>query len=129
MSTALQAFTSDDYRQFIQRIVLELAEQGETVIVGHAAQHTLRDRAGTLRVLITGSLEQRAGRLAREQSLSEDEARKRVRDSDKERADLLKRVYHFAWLDATVYDLSLNTDLLSEEFAVDTIVAAATQMK
>ena len=128
-TAALQSMTSEDYRQFIERVVLELAEQGETVIVGHAAQHTLRQRPGTLRVLVLGSLDQRAERLAHEQAMSEEQTLKQIKESDKERAGLMKRVYHFDWLDAAVYDLCLNTDLLSDEFAVDTVVAAATQMK
>jgi cytidylate kinase len=123
-TAALQSLTSDDYRQFVERIVLEIADQGEAVIVGHAAQHTLRGRPGALRVLVHGTLELRAKRLAQEESISFDEALMRVRNSDKERGDLLKRVYHFDWLDAAMYDLCVNTDQLSEEFLADTIVAA-----
>jgi cytidylate kinase len=123
-TAALQSLTSDDYRQFVERIVLELADQGEAVIVGHAAQHTLKGRPGALRVLVHGSLERRAERLAQEQSMSPEEALQRVRDSDKERADLLRRVYHFDWLDAAMYDLCVNTDQLPEEYVAETIVAA-----
>ena len=124
-TNAIQSMTSDDYRQFIERIVLELAERGEAVIVGHASQFTLRDRPGTLRVLIHGSLERRVERLALEQELTADEARVRIRQSDKDRSELLRRVYHFDWLDAGMYDLSLNSDHLSLDFLTDTVVAAS----
>jgi cytidylate kinase len=124
-TAALQSLTADDYRQFVERIVTEIADQGAAVIVGHAAQHTLRGRPGTIRVLIHGSAEKRVERLAKEQTMPREEAQQRIKDSDKERGDLLKRVYHFDWLDASMYDLAVNTDQLSDEFVADTIVAAA----
>jgi cytidylate kinase len=127
-NTALQSLTSDDYRQVIERVIEELAEQGSAVIVGHAGQHTLRNRPGVLKVLVHGSLERRTERLAIEQGISPAKAEAMVKQSDKDRRDLLKRVYHFDWLDSTRYDLSLSTDNLSVEFAAETIVAAAQEM-
>jgi cytidylate kinase len=122
---AVQSLTSDDYRQFIERVVAELAERGEAVIVGHAAQFSLRGTPGVLRVLIHGSPSIRAERVAEEQGIDLEKAREVVKTSDKDRAEFLKRVYHFDWLDSGMYDLSLNTDHLSVDFAAETIIAAA----
>jgi len=127
-NTALQSLTSDDYRQFIERVVEELADQGRAVIVGHAAQHTLRERPGVLKVLIHGSLRHRAQRLALEQGLDLAKAEAMVKQSDKDRRELLKTVYHFDWQDAGVYDLSINTDRLPDEFAIETVAAAAAEL-
>jgi hypothetical protein len=124
-NNALLSMTSDDYRQFIERIVLELADRGDAVIVGHAAQYTLRDRPATLRVLIHGSMSQRIQRLAIEQELTLDEAKARIKLQDKDRSELLRRVYHFDWLDAAMYDLSLNTDHLSLDYITEAVVRAA----
>lgn len=123
--TALRSLTSDDYRQVIEHVVVELADQGSAVIVGHASQHILRGRLDALKVLVTGSLSERSKRFALEQGLDFDKAEALVKQSDKDRRDLLKRLYHFDWLDPTIYDLSLNTDRLSIEFAADSVVAAA----
>ena len=123
--TALQSLTSDDYRQVIEQVVEELANQGNAVIVGHAGQHILRQRSDTLRVFVTGSLARRTERLAFEQGIDFVKAEGLVKQSDRDRRDLLKRLYHFDWLDASVYDLTLNTDRLSTEFAAESIVAAA----
>ena len=122
---ALRSFTSDAYRQVIEQVVEELANQGNAVIVGHAGQYILRDHADVLRVFITGSLAHRTQRLALEQGIDVAKAESMVKQSDKDRRDLLKRLYGFDWLDASVYDLTLNTDRLSTEYAADTIVAAA----
>jgi CMP/dCMP kinase len=127
-NTALQSLSSEDYRQFIERVVQELADRGDAVIVGHASQHTLRNTPGVLKVLIHGSLPVRAERYAVEQDVDLETARTMVKQSDKDRRDLLKSLYHFDWLDAAMYDMTLNTDHISPELAADTIVAAARGM-
>ncbi len=122
--TALQSLNSDAYRQVIEQIVEELANQGSAVIVGHAAQHILADRSDVLRVFITGSLGSRSQRLALEQGVDFVKAESLVKQSDKDRRDLLKRLYKFDWLDSSHYDFTINTDRLSADFAADTIAAA-----
>jgi cytidylate kinase len=124
-NTAIQGLTSEDYRQFIEKVVEELADRGSAVIVGHAAQRVLQDHSGVLRVLVHGSHGKRAERLAVEQAVDLTKAEVMVKQSDKDRRELLKRVYHFDWLDASFYDVTLNTDHLSDDFAADAIVAAA----
>jgi cytidylate kinase len=127
-STALQSLTSDDYRQFIERVVIELAERGEAVIVGHAGQALLRGKPGVLRVLVHASPEIRTKRLAAEQSIDIERAAALVKQSDKDRRELLKRAYHIDWLDAGAYDLAFNTDCVSLDVATETIVAAAQEI-
>jgi cytidylate kinase len=126
--TAIQSFNSDAYRQVIEQVVEELANQGNAVIVGHAGQHILRERSDVLRVFVTGSLTSRSHRLALEQDIDFVKAESLVKQSDKDRRDLLKRLYNFDWLDASRYDLTRNTDHLATEFAGDTIVAAAASL-
>lgn len=127
-STAIASLDSESYRPVIERVVGELADQGKAVIVGHAAQYTLRDQPGILRVLIHGSIPQRAARLSEEQSLDLKRAETLVKQSDKDRTELLKRVYHFDWLSASMYDLTLSTDRLSIDLATETIIQAVGEM-
>jgi cytidylate kinase len=121
-------FTSDDYRQFIEHVVRELAQRGEAVIVGHASQFVLTDRPGVLRVLLYGSVEQRVRRLSATQGTNPDLARQTVTQSDRQRSDFFKRTYHGDWLDARTYDVALNTDRLTVELARDMIVACAREV-
>lgn len=123
--TAIQSFNSDAYRHVIEQVVEELANQGNAVIVGHAGQHILRDKPDVLRVFITGSVGSRSQRLAFEQGIDFVKAESLVKKSDKERRELLKRLYGFDWLDPAYYDLTLNTDRLSMDFAADMVVSAA----
>jgi cytidylate kinase len=123
-NTAVQSLDSDEYRPFIEHVVTELADQGDALIVGHAGQYLLRDRPNVLKVLLTGSTEMRADRLAAEQDISVSQAIINVKQSDKDRSDLLRKLYHFSWLDASLYDLSLSTDHLPLETVTDIIAAA-----
>lgn len=123
--SAVQGLTSDDYRQFIERVVVQLAEAGESVIVGHAGQAILQTRPGVLKVLLYGSIGRRIERFAAEHQVSLDEAASTIKQSDKERGALFRKVYHMDWLDAAMYDLAINTDYLPEDFITDTVVRAA----
>ncbi len=125
LSSAMLSFTSDDYRDVIEHVVLELAETGNCVIVGHASQYTLRNKPGVLRVLLYGSTTHRAERVAAEQGISLEEARNHVKQSDRDRGELMKRIYRFDWISADGYDIALNTDRLDEERLVDLILEAA----
>jgi CMP/dCMP kinase len=127
-TNAIASLDSDSYRPVVERVVLELAEQGEAVIVGHASQYTLRDNPGVLRVLIHGSVDARSERLAQEQSSDVKRAKELIKQSDKDRTELLKRVYHFNWLDANMYDVTINTDHLTIDYATDIIVQAVKEL-
>ena len=122
--------TSDDYRQFLERVVRELGNRGEAVIVNHSGQVVPGATApGVLKVLVTGSHERRAARLSQTQGQRpESNVCSRWRDSDKQRADFFKRVYHVDWLSMSNYDLALNSDHVSPELADDMVAAAAREL-
>lgn len=120
--------TDEDYRQFIEHVVLELGNQGEAVIVNRAGQVLLRDVPGVFRVLIYGSPERRAQRVAANQGREIDEVRKMLADSDRQRGEYLKRVYRIEWLAGPHYDIAINTDRISTELATDMIVAASREV-
>jgi cytidylate kinase len=120
--------TSEDYRQFIEHVVQELGSQGEAVIVNRAGQALLRDVPGVFRVLIYGSPDQRATRFSGIQGRPIEEVRKMIADSDRQRGEYLKRVYHLDWLSSPNYDLSINTDRINHDLAVDMIVTASREV-
>jgi cytidylate kinase len=126
IATAVQSLGSEDYRRFIEQVVEGLAESGEAVLVGHAGQATLHDRAGVLKVLVYGAPKLRAERMVREERAATiEQALKNVSDTDRDRLRLFKSAYHVDWLDPAMYDLCLNTDRLPPEECVGLVVAAA----
>jgi len=119
------AHTSPAYESLIEQVIRETAAQGNVVIMAHAASIPLAGESAVLRVLITGSPESRAARLAKSGTNDDRKARKAVADSDREREKYLDRFYGIGAELPTHYDILLNTDVLSLSVAADVIVAAA----
>jgi cytidylate kinase len=111
-------------RQLIREVIADTADEGEVVIVSHAASIALAGRPDVLRVLVTASEEIRARRLEGLDLLGFDEARRRVAATDAARADYLRRFYGVEEEVPTLYDLVVSTDVLRPEQAANVIVAA-----
>jgi cytidylate kinase len=120
--TTTPLYTSSDYRRFVEDVVRDLAEQGECVIVGHAAQVILRGRLDTVRVLVTGSPDFRARRIMAGMNVDEQTALKTVDRTDAERKDWYKRFYDTGWLSPWTYDLCINTDHLNPEQGAELVL-------
>jgi RimJ/RimL family protein N-acetyltransferase len=116
--------TSDTFRQIMDEVVRDAAEDG-AVIVGHAAHLVLRDRPGVLRVFVQAPLEARVQRLMRETGLPPEEARRQAETYDRERVRFYQDAYHVNWFDLRVYDCLVDTHLLGVHGAADTILAMA----
>ncbi len=117
-------YTSSDYRRFAEQAIREMADQGNCVIVGHAAQVILRERFDTVRVLVTGSREHRVRRIKAGMGIDDKEALKIIEKTDNERLDYFRRFYETGWLTPCTYDLCLNTDHLNPEQAADLVFQA-----
>jgi hypothetical protein len=118
-------FSSEPHRALIVEVIRETADQGDAVIVAHAAAHALAGRPEVLRVLVTASPEVRARRLAVAQGVDDGQGAKLVRESDAARASYFKEFYGLSEELPTQYDLVVNTDVLSPTEAADLVVAAA----
>jgi cytidylate kinase len=117
---------SDALRGLIRSTIEQIAEQGDSVIVAHAASFALAGKPQVLRVLITGAAAERAKRVAESHGCGATEAEKLVSRGDANRADYIKRFYGIAAESPSDYDLVINTDRLSTELAADAVVHAAT---
>jgi cytidylate kinase len=116
---------SDELRALIRAAIEDVAEEGDAVIVAHAASIALSQRDGALRVLITASPELRERRLAQARGVDDGDARKLLRKVDANRADYLKRFYGVSEETPTLYDLVVSTDRLTPEQAAALVVHAA----
>jgi cytidylate kinase len=112
-------------RDLIRQAVVAAADGGDVVIVSHAASYALAGRQDVLRVLVTASSERRARRIADVEGLDEKHADRRLAESDRARADYLRRFYHVRRELPTDYDLVVSTDRLTPDEAAGLIAAAA----
>jgi cytidylate kinase len=117
--------TSADYRTFIEAVIKDLADQGNCVIIGHAAHLALRTRFDTLRCFITSSMPFRVRRIVASMGLDQKAALRMAEKTDAERIDYFRRFHDSGWLTPWSYDLCLNTDHLSPHQAADVILKVA----
>jgi cytidylate kinase len=113
-----------EYPQIIVGVIREVAAQGKCVLVAHGASHALGASEGVLRVLVTGSPDVRAARIHKD-SHGPGRARQEIDESDKARADFLKRFYDIDEESSDQYDLVLNTDRITVADAVKAVRAVA----
>jgi cytidylate kinase len=111
------------HRDLILDVLQEIGEEGDAVIVAHAASFALAGRKGILRVLVTGSPEARARRLA-ESGEKADTARA-VREGDEAREQYLHRFYNIDRESPSHYDVVVNTDVVTPEQAGEIVISAA----
>jgi cytidylate kinase len=114
------------YRQAVQQIMQELANQGKVVIIGRAGQMILRGRREVLHVQVIAPRSLRAERVAARQEISLDCAFAQVDASDRRRRSYLKRFYNVRWDDPNLYDLVINTANLSPNAAAQLITQTLT---
>jgi cytidylate kinase len=117
---------TDEMRAVIRAAIRETAAQGNVVIVAHAASYALGRHNDILRVFITGSPFMRASRwLKTSGGRSPEEAAEKIAESDKARANYLKRFYDIDREMAVDYDLTVSTDVITPEQATELVLRAA----
>jgi hypothetical protein len=118
--------TSDAYRHLLEQVIRGLADSsGGAVIIGHGGQVVLRGHPETVHVLVCAPFEERVRAVAAAEGLPPEEARRRVRANDQERAEFFQRYYNVKWLDGTLYDLTVNTGRMRLGAAVDAVTYLA----
>jgi len=117
------------YDELIRRAIEEYARLGDVVIVGRGAHMLLAGRPGLLRVKILAPREARVLSLMQRLNLSRVAAERAVRDSDRNRAGFVRAIYKVDWMDATLYDLVLNTRVLDYETGAEAIAHVAKRLQ
>ena len=112
-------------RALIRQAINETADEGNVVIVSHAASYAIANRENVLRVLVTASPETRVRRLVDANGLDEKKATKSIGANDAGRADYLKRFYGVAQELPIHYDLVINTDRIPADQWSELVVNAA----
>ena len=116
----------EDYMYSVQRkIIIEAAEKGPCVIVGRCADHILREWDDGLHVFISGNWSQKVKRIMELYHLSEAEAQKRMKSTDKKRSIHYKYYTDEEWGYAGNYTLCLNSSELGYEKCIQMILELA----
>ena len=120
---ATHELTDARYKDAITSIITGVAARGKVLIVGRGSQAILQDCAGCLHVLVTAPLEWRVRRIMQRDMLNEEEARRRVHEGDKGRADYHHKYFKVDPNDPHLYDVVLNSGRLPIDEAVGLLAA------
>lgn len=103
--------------------VRSLAKDGQGVFVGRCADYVLRGRPELLRVFIAAPLSFRIRTLMERKQLTEEQAKKLIREVDKDRASYYRYYTDQVWGEAENYDLVIDSSRIGTEGAVKVIRA------
>jgi cytidylate kinase len=117
------------YLRLTQRVILELASQGNTLIVGRGSQFLLRSTPRTLHIYIFAPLPYRINNVMRQLALSHDKALQLIEQRDYEHDRYLLHYYGNNGHQPGLYHLLINTGLFSFELAADLIRQAIPVIK
>lgn len=101
--------------------IRSLADQDNCIFVGRCADYVLRNRENLLRVFIMADEDFRIQTMMKKQNLSEDQARKLIRQVDKDRSSYYKYYTDQIWGERENFDLILNSAKTGVDGAVKLI--------
>jgi cytidylate kinase len=117
--------TDKRYLEMMSTIIREIAASGRVVILGRGSQMILRENPRVLNVLCVAPAEVRWMRIAEQDSVTVEEAKKRAAQRDQARAAFHRKFWKVDVEDPSLYDITIDTSRLSYDQAAEVIAAAA----
>ena len=115
--------------EITQHVIREAARSDNVVIVGRGGAYILRDFEGALHVFLRAAEPVRVKVVMARFGLSEEEARRRLKQADENWTAYIKQVYGHDRNLAAHYDLVLDTGRLGYEGTVEATLAALNHRK
>jgi shikimate kinase len=109
----LKLVDSESILRITQRVVLQVADTGNCVIVGRGSQHFLASRQDALRVFLYAPREDKVRRLLA-RGKSESDAHELVDTVDRERVEFIQKYFNVEWPSRAVYHVMINTSIGDE---------------
>ena len=98
-----------------------LADKGNAIFVGRCADYVLRSRKDLLSVFIMADEDFRIKTIMARKSLSMDQAKKLIREVDKDRSSYYKYYTDQIWGESENYDMCINSGRIGVEGTVEVI--------
>ncbi|MBN1617046.1 MAG: cytidylate kinase family protein [Spirochaetales bacterium] len=108
--------------------IYELANKGNAVFLGRGSYIFLRSYQCALHVRVTASMEKRIQNLI-QRGFPHETVPEMIKKSDNERSGYIKLFFNSDWDNPEMYDIVLNMDNISEDFAADTVIHMARSEK
>ena len=112
------------FSNLIRAAVYEIAANENVMIVGHGGQTILKDFPGTLHFRVIAPYATRLSRLMEQKECDEKDAKRSIRQSDRDSSGYITAYFDADWDDRELYDLVINTRTLPLDTAVAMIICA-----
>ncbi|MBU9738197.1 AAA family ATPase [Diplocloster agilis] len=113
--------SNDNLFNYQAKILKELAQTEDFVVIGRAADFVLRDEPRLTRVFVHAPHDYCMARAMERNSMTEKEMERFIQKTDKHRAEYYKYYTGSEWEDVNNYDLCLNSSRLGFEGCVEAI--------
>ena len=100
-----------------------LADKGNCIFVGRCADYVLRNRKDVVSVFIMSDMAFRVKTIMARKGLTEEQAKKLIREVDKDRASYYKYYTDQIWGESENYDLCIDSSRIGVKGAVEVIKA------
>ena len=100
-------------------VIGRIAENSPAIFLGRCGRYILRDHPNHISILVHADLPERIQRVRSLYCLDEAEAKKLIETNDRERTAYIRAFTREDWLNASLYDLCLNTSTLGFERSVE----------
>ena len=109
--------------------IRSLADEGDAVFVGRCADYVLRSREDLVRVFLMADMPYRIKTVMERKNLTPEQAKKLIREVDKDRSSYYRYYTDQTWGESGCYDLCLNVGRVGIEGAAEAIEAFVKAIK
>jgi hypothetical protein len=113
------------YLDMMQTIIYQYARADDVVILARGAPVLLSDVPSALHVNVFAPYERRVEVVMAREGITRPIAEQVVRESDQDREGYMRYLFDRDWMDPLLYDVMINTQVITPEQACDLIVRAA----
>ena len=103
--------------------IRSLADEGDAVFVGRCADYVLRSRKDLVRIFLMADMPYRIKTVMERKDLTPEQAKKLIREVDKDRSSYYRYYTDQTWGESGCYDLCLNVGRVGIEGAAESIEA------
>src|SRR5208282_3714507 len=113
-------FDTDHMFATLEKVIEEVAQRGNCVVVGRGAPYILRNRPDAFHVFVYAPVDEKLRRL-KSIGQSEKEALRLIEEIDRERASFIRHYFNKEWPLRSLYNLMINSKF-GDEYVVETIL-------
>jgi cytidylate kinase len=110
-----------------EQLIHEAAAGGNVVVVGRGAGFVLRENPAVFRVFLRAPQAVRIRTLMDRLGLTEAEAKRKMHETDSNRAAYIHQLYGHDWCDIEEYDLMVNTGRIGYQATAELILRGAAE--